>query len=275
MRLPFVTIAVCALLLSGCELDGFLFNEKPVDHYELPGNTIPDSLLELVTFDSGGNTLYGYWVRSADPQRELTILYCKGNKHNMDEYWDRVLILHELGVNLFLYDYRGFGMSQGSSTERGMYEDGEAAWQLLQTRYGVRADSLCLYGYSLGNIVSIHLTANVITPLCLFAEAAFASASSLTQSALALDIPPLWLTEGSFDNVETIQSITTPLRLFHGADDDFVRFRDNGKRVHEAAPEPKSLVLVEGANHTDIPTVMGERHYRQAVQEWIDFSINR
>ena len=275
MRMRMIALLTLLLFACGCELDGFLFNEEQINRYELPGNTIADSLLEPVTFQSGGNTLYGYWVKSAQPGRGMTMLYCHGNKHNIDEYWDRVLILHELGINLFIFDYRGFGRSEGTSTESSLFEDGEAAWELVQSRYAIPADSLCLYGYSLGNVVSIHLAAEIVTPLCLMAEAPFASANSLTQSATAMDLPALWLTAGRFDNALAIRNIQTPLILLHGADDDFVRFRDNGKVVYDNAPEPKSLVLVPGANHTDIPHVMGRKHYLNTVQEWIASGAKR
>ena len=156
-----------------------------------------------------------------------------------------------------------------------MYEDGEAALTLLQSHFDVSPDSLCLYGYSLGNIVSIHLASNIVNPSCLIAEAAFASANSLTQSGLSLDLPALWLTEGAFDNAEKIRSIQTPLLVIHGEDDDFVRYRDNGKVVFDNAPEPKLLLLVPGANHTDIPAVLGVHEYQRAVSSWISDSVER
>ena len=93
------------LTFSSCEMDGFLFNERQIDHYTLPGNTIPDSLLEEVVIQSEGNNLYGYLVKSANPLTSKTILYCHGNKHNLDEYWDRIVWLHELGSNIFVFDY--------------------------------------------------------------------------------------------------------------------------------------------------------------------------
>ncbi len=275
MRLHTALLGILLLGISGCELDGFLFNEEAITRYELPGNTIPDSLLEAVTFTSGGNTLHGYWVRAEGAAREMTILYCHGNKHNMDEYWDRVMLLHGLGVNVFIFDYRGFGLSEGESSENGLREDGEAALIFVQATYGVSADSLCLYGYSLGNVVSIHLAANAVTPLCLIAEAPFASANSLTQSGTGLDLPARWMTEGAFDNAGTIGRIRTPLLVIHGENDDFVRFWDNGKIVFENAPEPKQLLLVPRAVHTDIPAVMGTEAYQTAVRDWIEYSISR
>ena len=276
MKSAGLTVLACLLATAGCmDMDGFLSNEKSVDAYVLPGNTLPDSLIEPVTFKSGGSTLYGFWVASNGGRPGITILYCHGNKHHIDEYWDRVMFLHELGINLFIFDYEGFGRSEGSFSEEAMLADAEAALDYVLARPEAAVDSLGLYGYSLGNVASIHLAADVADPLFLVAEAPFASASALTQGTLNLALPAGWLTEGTFDNAERIRSIRTPFLLFHGSDDDFVRFRDNGKVVFQNAPEPKSLRLVPGAKHNNIPQTMGLDSYRAVLADWIRFSVER
>lgn len=260
---------LASVLACGCEMDSFLFNEKKISSYTLPGNNIPDSLLKQVTFQSGGNTLYGYWVTSDGSYKGKTILYCQGNKHNIDNYWDRVMYLHKLGVNIFIYDYRGYGLSEGTPSEDGLHEDAAAAWNFIQKSYGVKPDSLILYGYSLGNVSSIYLAAEVVRPMALIAEAPFASANSLTQGSLVLDIPSGWLTKGKFDNAQEIKKINTPFLLMHGSDDDFVRYRDNGKVVFDNAPEPKTLIVVNGAVHTNVPETMGIGEYLNALRGFL------
>ena len=268
-----LVVSLLFVVLIGCELDGFLFNSRKLDKYQLPGNTIPSSLIDQVTFESGGNTLYGYWVHSSGERSGLTILYCHGNKYHIDHYWDRVMFLHRLGVNVFIFDYRGYGMSEGTSSEVGLYADGRAALDYVTSHKAVKSDSLILYGYSLGNVVSIYLAAERTRPLCLIAEAPFASANSLTQNSLLLDVPAQWLTEGQFDNAERIKHIDTPFLLLHGADDDFVRYRDNGKIVFQNAPQPKKEIVISGAKHTDIPQTLGVESYLDQLQEWFDFAI--
>lgn len=263
-------LIILAVSFSACELDSNLFNAEKIDTYKLPGNNIPDSLITEVSFLSGNNTLYGFWIKSGGERPGITILYCHGNKHNIDEYWDRVMLFHETGVNVFIFDYRGFGKSGGESSESGLYADGLAALNYVKSRPEYYPDSLVLYGYSLGNVVSIYLSAETINPLCLFAECPFASANSLTQGSLGLDIPPLWLTQGDFNNAGRIKNIHTPFLLFHGEDDDFVRYRDNGLIVYNAAPQPKELILVPGASHTDIPSVYGTEKYKAKLLEFID-----
>lgn len=269
----FLLAGIFLLATSGCDLDGFLFNEESLDHYALPGNTIPDSLIEEVSFDSDGNTLYGYWVQSNGRRPGLTLLYCHGNKKSLDEYWDRVMMLYELGINLLIFDYRGFGRSDGEPDEAGLFADGEAAWEFLQEEKAMLPDSLILYGYSLGNVVSIHLAAEVVDPLCMIAEAPFASATSLAQGSVAFGLPAGWLTEGNYDNASTIERITTPYLHFHGARDDLVRFRDNGQVVYNHAPQPKELILVPNADHKSIPYEMQIPVYLAAIRNWIDLSL--
>ncbi|HEX2962993.1 MAG TPA: alpha/beta fold hydrolase [Ignavibacteriales bacterium] len=258
-----------AIAAQGCDMDSFLFNDKKISAYKLPGNNIPDSLIKQVTFKSGGNTLYGYWVKGENYFNSFTLLYCHGNKENIDNYWDRVMYLHQLGVNVFIFDYRGFGLSEGTSSEVGLHEDAAAAWNFIKVNYGVKPASLILYGYSLGNVASIYLAAEVVKPMALIAEAPFASANSLTQGSLVLDIPAGWLTKGKFNNAEEIKKITTPFLLLHGSDDDFVRFRDNGQVVFDNAPEPKTLIVVPGAVHTNIPEKMGVEEYLMSLRKFL------
>ncbi|PKL89532.1 MAG: hypothetical protein CVV23_04780 [Ignavibacteriae bacterium HGW-Ignavibacteriae-2] len=258
--------------LSSCDFDDFLFNEKELSKYQLPGNKIPETKIEEAKFKSGDNTLFGYWIKSNGAEPNITLLYCHGNKYNIDNYWDRVNIFYELGVNVFIFDYRGFGMSEGKSSEKSLYEDAEAALDYILSRKEVERDSICFYGYSLGNVASIQLAADVFNPLCLVAESPFASANSLTQSSLVLDIPEGWLTEGKYDNAEKIKYIHTPFLLIHGEDDDFVRYKDNGKIVFNNAPNPKKLLLIPGANHTDIPYKTGKEKYLNELGSWIKFA---
>ncbi len=256
------------MALTGCDLDSFLFNSQEIDAYELPDNTIPDSLLEEVTFLSESNRLYGYWIESDGSRPGLVMIYCHGNKHNLDEYWDRVMMMHQLGVNLLIFDYRGFGKSEGESSEEGITRDAEAALAFVSSR-GFLPDSTVVMGYSLGNVPAIHLAAKRLKPRRLICEAPFASSNSLTQGSLGLDIPAGWLTTGRFDNAKNIELITTPLLLIHGVQDEFVRWRDNGRIVFDHAPQPKRLVLVDNGEHDDLPQKMGEANYIALLREWI------
>jgi fermentation-respiration switch protein FrsA (DUF1100 family) len=268
-RLLVLVCLVIVTAVGGCvEMDSFLFNTETLDRYH-PPETLPDSLLEHVTFESEGNTLHGYWVRSVGARSGTVVLYCHGNKHNMDEYWDRVELLHRLGVTVFTFDYRGYGLSEGTSSEAGMHADADAALATVRAG-GFVADSTVLYGYSLGNVASIHLAADRIRPRALLVESAFASATALVQGGTVLDFPSRWLTDGTFDNAEALARVAVPVLVLHGMDDDFVRFRDNGQVLFDRANEPKELIAVPGAVHDDIPRMMGIESYLEEIAEMLD-----
>ncbi len=258
------------LFLSSCSLDNFLFNSEKLEKYSLPNNNIPDSLLEQINLKSEGSNIYGYWVKSNSINKTKTILYFHGNRHSIDEYWDRVITFHEMGFNVFIFDYRGYGMSEGENSEDNLYKDAETALDFVIKTKNIPNDSICIYGYSLGNVPAIYLCANKINPFCLISESPFATANTLTQGSIGLDIPPYWLTKGNFNNIEAIKKIKIPFLLLHGENDDFVRYVDNGKLVYDNAPNPKKLMLIPNANHTNIRETLGIEKYKQILSDFIN-----
>ena len=181
------------LLLLGCtscSLDSFLYNQKKISRYDLSTAIIPESQRAMYTFSSEGHTLYGFWVFPPDSMDTgVTVLYCHGNKSHIGEYWDRVELFYQMGFRCFIFDYRGFGRSEGDPSISGLYKDGRAALDFVLSQFQVDSSSLVFYGYSLGNVVSIDLAARVMSPECLIAEAPFASAQALLQDAALLDLP--------------------------------------------------------------------------------------
>lgn len=275
MKIVKLVTIILATIQFSCSLDNNLFDPEELDSYKLPGNTISNDLIEEITLKSDKYQISGFWISSNGERPGITILYCHGNKHNIDEYWDRVMLLHELGVNIFIFDYRGYGKSEGESSESSLFVDSKAALEYVKNRFEYYPDSLCYYGYSLGNVASIYLASEIQSPLCLFSEAPFASANSLAQGSLVLDIQPRWLTKGEFDNVKRIKNINTHFMLFHGLNDNFVRFRDNGELVYNEAPDPKELVLIKEAVHNNIPYVMGQENYLNKLKGWINSSSQK
>jgi len=267
-RFPVALALLLAITLSSCaDMDSFLFNTESVDRYHPPPSL--DTLLEPFRVTSGGNELAAYRLRSNGSRPGLTILYCHGNKKNMDSYWDRVEYLAQVGGDVVTFDYRGFGLSEGESSEQGLREDAEAILTWIRTR-GVPDDSIVVYGFSLGCFPAIHLAARVFVPRVLIVESPFASATSLVQGGAFLDFQERWLTDGRFDNEAAISIVSVPVLVIHGLEDDFIRYRDNGRLVYEAANEPKRLVTVAGAVHDNVPETLEVDRYVNLLRSWID-----
>ncbi|MFZ5433514.1 MAG: alpha/beta hydrolase [Calditrichota bacterium] len=270
MKRSTISILFVALMYSSCSLDSFLYNQEKIDHYELSAAVIPESNRRMVSFESEGNTLYGFYVWRTDTlDRGLTVLYCHGNKKNIEEYWNRVELFYQMGLRCLIFDYRGFGMSEGEPTASGLYADGDAALHYVQDSLDVDSTQLVLYGFSLGNVISIDLAAGSLTPHCLIAEAPFASAEALLQNSTLLDIPGSLVIDDDLNNAERIREIRTRLLLIHGVADDFIPWESHGRVVYENAPQPKELELVPGANHTDIPWIMGVENYQNRILNFL------
>ncbi len=268
----FRSIVCCFFLsvLSGCvDLDNQLFNSTKLSSYQLSSAVIPDSSRELVTMTSQGKKIYGVFVRSNGAHGNITVLYCHGNRDHLQYYWDRVELIYRMGFNVFIFDYQGFGMSEGTTSESGLYSDGRAALSYIRSRPDVIAPNIVFYGFSLGNVVSIDLAANVFTPKAIVAEAPFASSSTLVQSGTLLDIPSSYVMKGEYNNAEKIKSVHAPLLIIHGESDKFIDIDKNSTVIFENANQPKQFVRVPGADHSEIPAKLGEVNYIDLVQQFI------
>jgi uncharacterized protein len=268
-------VAVIALLgvlvigMPACKLDSLLFNVKKLSSYTVSNRIIPDSVREFVSLESQGNTIYGFFVKSGGAHRDITILYCHGNLESIDPYWERVELLYLGGYNVFIFDYEGFGMSEGECSEAALYADGRAALNYIRSRPDVNPKGIIFYGYSLGGVVAIDLAARELQPRVLICESPFASGESMAQSGTLLDVPGNVVLTGKYDNAGKIRNAHAPFLLFHGTDDRFIDITENGQVIFDNANEPKQFIRVSGAGHTTVPWTMGVDAYLKAVEDFI------
>jgi fermentation-respiration switch protein FrsA (DUF1100 family) len=268
--LPF--LVAIALACAGCSMDSFLFNTLPLESYSLSTAIIPAANRTEVTLTSGNETLFGFFVRQPDSLRiepHPTVLYHHGNKHNIQEYWDRVELLYRAGFDVFIYDYRGFGRSTGTSSEEGMKSDAAAALSYLRSRPDVDTSQIVDYGYSLGGFACLYTATTLHRPKAVITEAIFASSEALVRSGTILNIPGGYIMEGAFDNRAQIVNVTSPILMLHGTGDTFVGYEANGKLLSALAPQPKIIRPIDGANHTTIPATMGQQNYIELVTTFI------
>jgi hypothetical protein len=256
--------------LTGCfDLDDNLFNATKLSSYSLSTTVIPDSSRTQVVLTSQGKRIYGYFVKGAGPMASTTALYCHGNRDHLQYYWDRVEFLYQAGFSVFVFDYQGFGMSEGEPTEEALYADGRSALAYVLSRPDIDTSRIVFYGFSLGNVVSIDLAASVRRPQVLIAEAPFASAQVLVQSGSLLDIPSSYVMKGEYRNDEKIKRVTSPFLLLHGVDDTFIDIDKNAAVIYANARDPKQFIRVAGANHSDVPQVMGLANYQNVVRTFV------
>jgi hypothetical protein len=265
----FLFALVIPFFFFGCfDMDNSLFNNDTLSSYNLRTTVIPESCRTEIVLQSQGKKIYGYFVKSNGVHPEFVVLYHHGNRDHLQFYWDRTELFYKMGFNVFIYDYQGYGKSEGEPTESGIYSDATAAYQFVSSK-GF-ADSLIInYGFSLGGAPATHVAANVFTPRVHITEAAFASASSLTQSGTLLDIPSSFVMNGEYNNAEKIKRVKTPVLIFHGIDDKFIDIEKNGRVLYNNANNPKTFIAVDGAGHSDVPSKYGEQHYISKVVEFV------
>lgn len=298
MKNAYLYFATGALLMmvSGCfRLDANLFNPSTnIDAYlfeDFEGYTefsvgdsfpIADSMIHVFSLSSQTpeetepTTIQAAYI--GDLSRiasDTVILYCHGNGGHMDSYWPRVKMLAYTGglhrYGIMELDYRGYGLSQGTPSEAGMYADVDACMQWLKDR-GLTSERLIIYGYSMGSASATELTAHPrsLEPHWLIHESPFASAAVLVEDASSLNMPGSFLTNLEIDNAEEIKLVDHPYLLFHGIEDHFLRIVTNGDVVYKNYAGPRGeFFRVEGADHGTIPPTLGLSDYRQKIQSFI------
>ena len=195
---------------------------------------------------SDGTRLHGWYVPGTSA---VTWLWFHGNAGNIADRLDALAALHRnLGVNILIFDYRGYGKSEGRPSERGMYLDGEAALAYLRSRPDVDAAKVVLYGRSLGCAVALE-TARRHGAYALVLESPFTSIRGMARRTFPV-LPAWLLVKSRFDSLSKIHGIAAPVLVVHPEQDEVVPIA-MGREVYEAAGGPKRFFVAEGAMHND------------------------
>lgn len=214
-----------------------------------------------------GTELHGWMVPAARPI--ATVLFSHGNAGNLAGRADNVRLLVGRGLSVFIYDYRGYGRSQGSPSEAGLYRDAVAAYDHLVRFDDVDRDRVVLFGRSLGAAVTCELALRRPAAAVLL-ESAFTSAPDM--AGRVLPIPGLRHLVGQrFASIEKVGRIEAPIFILHGNRDSIIPF-EMGRRLFEAAREPKRFLEIDGADHNDT-YVVGGRAYFDAIERFIGEAV--
>jgi len=164
-----------------------------------------------------------------------------------------------MGFSVFAYDYRGYGTSDGRASARNSYEDIEAAYGYLVERLGVPANRIIVMGRSIGGGPAIELaTKNDVAGL--ICESCFVSAFRVLTRVPILPFD-------KFTNLNKIKKINCPVLIIHGQSDRIVPVW-HGRKLFEAANEPKLCLWVDGAGHNDDVAVIAGEDYWQAIAKF-------
>lgn len=210
-----------------------------------------------------GERLHGWYVRAAgvsDSGSAPHVIYFHGNGGNINTVGWMGEALAARGVSVLLFDYRGYGRSEGSvRDEQAIYEDADAAYDYLVKERQVRPEQIALYGQSLGTTAAVDLAARRPCRAVIL-ESGLSSASDM--AALILPGVPAWVHKygrNHFESAKKLESVSAPVMVAHGTRDATIPV-EQGYKLYAAAREPKRLRIVENAGHNDLVSVGGKAY---------------
>jgi fermentation-respiration switch protein FrsA (DUF1100 family) len=213
---------------------------------ETPKNLgIPFEEIDFKTAD--GQTLNGWFAPAKDAR--ITVLYFHGNAGNISHRLHKVKFFHEMGVNFFIFDYRGYGKSTGTPGEKGLYSDAQAAYDYVASRNDVDNNKIVVYGKSLGGPVAADLCVNR-KAAALILEGSFASVVLRAQQLYPF-LPMRLLVVQKYDTMAKVKHLLIPKLIAHGRQDEVISFH-HGEILFGAAAQPKQFLPFEGGHNDDI-----------------------
>jgi len=251
------------LVVILCLLGGiFLLLETRFIYFPSRGYDATPSGLALAHEDvwlvaEDGVRIHGWYLPV--PQARWVTLLSHGNAGNISHRLDRALLLQaRLRSSVFLYDYRGYGESEGSPEEAGTYRDARAAYRYLVEQKQVKPGELVLFGESLGSAVSLDLALDH-PAAALVLEAPFTSVRDMARATIFAPLAPFVRTR--YESLARVPRLRMPLLVVQGDRDEVVP-PAQGRRLFDAAPEPKRYYAIPGAGHNDTYLVGGEAYWR-------------
>jgi len=208
-------------------------------------------------------TLHGWWV--PHPQARGSLLFSHGNAGNIAARLDSLRIFHALGINVLIYDYRGYGQSSGQPSEQGLYRDVEAAWKWLTETRGQAPERIAVFGRSLGAAVSAHVATRQRVG-CLILESAFTSVPDRA-AEIYWWLPVRWLARIRFDTRSHLQSVESPVLIVHSREDEVIPF-DHGRKLAETAGQNAGFLEIEGDHNTGF--LRSEPAYSEGLDRFFD-----
>jgi len=261
-------IVVLSLVYGGLGL--ILYFMQPTFLYS-PVREIPYTPGELgldfesIVFNSAdGLKLTGWYIPAKNT--ELTILFCHGNGGNMMHRLDSINIFYNLGLNCFIFDYRGYGNSQGKPSEEGTYLDAQAAYKWLTEEKKISPDKIIIFGRSLGGSIATQL-ASKVEAKTLIIESTFTSYVDIGRKFYPY-MPVRWFAGFSYKTIDYIREVKSPVLIIHSRNDEVVPF-EFGLELYEAANEPKEFVEIFGSHNDGF--LISSEIYKKAWTKWLKF----
>lgn len=209
---------------------------------------------------SDGVRLHSWLFRSSriDP----LLIWYHGNGGNLTHRADIAAELARRGVSVLLFDYRGYGRSQGRPTERGLYEDGTAVYDFARDSLGLKPEDIVVYGESLGGPYAAHVAASR-GARCVIIENSFSSLTSVAKAVYPY-LPFRFFISDSLRTTHWLNKANVPVLIMHGRRDRVIPYH-LGKELYDSVQTSKVFFESQTAGHAEIPSVEGARYFETVV----------
>lgn len=216
--------------------------------------------VRLITRDSV--RLFGWFIPGTE--NNPVILFCHGKAGNISHRLETIRIFNRIGLSVFIFDYRGYGLSEGKPTEKGTYWDAEAAWAYLIHQRRIPASEIIVFGRSLGGAIAAWL-AHIFKPKALIVESAFTSIQDVAAEMFPF-LPVRKFSTIHYNTAEYIHAANCPVMVIHSRQDETVPFW-HADELFQAAVEPKTLLEIKGRHNDGYLT--SARFYEDNIKKFI------
>ena len=227
--------------------------------------------IQLTTKDNVNLSAWFIPAKDNDSVGKGVILFCHGNGGNISNRISYLPIFKDLGLATFLFDYRGYGKSEGQPSEEGTYTDVEAAWQYLTQERKIPPQKIIVYGESLGGAIASYLVQTTTQQNPKNSAAGLILASTFTSiSDRAAELYPFLpihlLSRFNYNSRDRLPNIKIPVLIMHSTDDEIIPFH-HGDRNFQVANAPKTLVKLRGDHNGGF--LDSSEIYRNGINEFI------
>ena len=249
-----------SLFLSGC-ISKVIYQPQREVRYTPEHAKLNYENVSIITAD--GVKISGWWVPAE--QARGTVLFCHGNGGNISGCLDTLLIINRLNLNALIFDYRGYGNSEGSPSEKGTYVDADAAWNYLVTERKVPPDRIIIWGRSLGGAIAAETAAKHRAGIVIV-ESTFTSLKALVHDRMSW-FPSWVLTNYAYDTRHYLKEVNVPVLVIHSVDDEMIPFQ-HGKNLYDSIPGPKAFSEIRGSHNRGFIDSMAV--YESSINDFIN-----
>jgi len=270
MRRYFLAALAVVFLIAGIFFFGNSFFNAVLFH-PIAGAQIQPERLGLVgegvfLESEDGTQIHAFWLPVGNS--DVAILFLHGNGGNASYALPGASYLVRLGASVLVLDYRGYGLSEGTPSEEGVYQDARAGLAYLTDVQGFPENRIIVLGQSLGGAVAVDLAQDRnLGGLILVST--FDSVANLAETRVPL---AHLLLSDRFDSGQKIVRLQAPVLFLHGDRDGTVPLA-SGQMLFERAPEPKDFVIVKGAGHNNVADI-GGRSYWNHIDQFMKDSVS-